>query len=123
MTHPTATAIIPARYASARFAGKVLADRTGKPLIQHVHERAARASLVDRVIVATDDQRIVDAVAAFGDGGTYAQYFFYQKLGPALKSVLASTEGPFAEIFRSLSKPPPESKVGGSQARVKGGQP
>ena len=66
MTRPTATAIIPARYASARFAGKVLADRTGKPLIQHVHERAARASLVDRVIVATDDQRIVDAVAAFG---------------------------------------------------------
>jgi len=66
MTHPTATAIIPARYASARFAGKVLADRTGKPLIQHVHERAARASLVDRVIVATDDERIVDAVAAFG---------------------------------------------------------
>ncbi len=66
MTHPIATAIIPARYASARFAGKVLADRTGKPLIQHVHERAARAALVDRVIVATDDERIVAAVEAFG---------------------------------------------------------
>ncbi|MCK4342095.1 MAG: hypothetical protein KAY37_10280 [Phycisphaerae bacterium] len=44
-----------------------------------------------------------DAVNAFGGGETYAQYFFYQKLGPALKSVLASTDGPFADIFRTLS--------------------
>ncbi|MFQ5805751.1 MAG: SPFH domain-containing protein [Phycisphaerae bacterium] len=44
-----------------------------------------------------------DAISAFGGGDTYAQYFFYQKLGPALKSVLASTEGPFADIFRALS--------------------
>ena len=47
---------------------------------------------------------LAEAVQAFGGGDTYAQYFFYQKLGPALKSVLASTEGPFAEIFRSLSE-------------------
>ena len=47
---------------------------------------------------------LAEAVRAFGGGGAYAQYFFYQKLGPALKSVLASTEGPFAEIFRSLSE-------------------
>ena len=44
-----------------------------------------------------------DAIRAFGGGEGYAQYFFYQKLGPAIKSVLASTEGPFADIFRSLS--------------------
>ena len=44
-----------------------------------------------------------DAISAFGGGEAYAQYFFYQKLGPALKSVLASTEGPFADIFRTLS--------------------
>jgi regulator of protease activity HflC (stomatin/prohibitin superfamily) len=44
-----------------------------------------------------------DAINAFGGGEAYAQYFFYQKLGPAVKSVLASTEGPFADIFRSLS--------------------
>lgn len=44
-----------------------------------------------------------DAIRAFGGGESYAQYFFYQKLGPALKSVLASTDGPFAEIFRNLS--------------------
>jgi len=45
-----------------------------------------------------------DAISAFGGGDTYAQYFFYQKLAPALKSVLASTEGPFADIFRALSQ-------------------
>lgn len=42
------------------------------------------------------------AVAAFGGGHTYAQYFFYEKLAPALKSVLASTDGPFADVFRAL---------------------
>jgi len=60
------TAIIPARYASTRFEGKALADIMGKPMVQHVYERAARASLVSEVIVATDDERIVSAVRAFG---------------------------------------------------------
>ena len=58
--------IIPARYASTRLPGKALADICGKPMIQHVYERASRAKLVERVLVATDDQRIVDAVHAFG---------------------------------------------------------
>lgn len=44
-----------------------------------------------------------DAILAFGTGEAYAQYHFFQKLAPALKSVLASTEGPFADIFRDLS--------------------
>ncbi|MHC4219110.1 MAG: 3-deoxy-manno-octulosonate cytidylyltransferase, partial [Planctomycetota bacterium] len=61
-----AIAVIPARYASVRFPGKVLAARTGKPLIQHVYERVMAASSVGRVVVAADDQRIVDAVAGFG---------------------------------------------------------
>jgi 3-deoxy-manno-octulosonate cytidylyltransferase (CMP-KDO synthetase) len=61
-----AAAVIPARYASVRFPGKVLADRTGKPLIQHVYEQTRAARTIGRVIVATDDQRIVDAVVAFG---------------------------------------------------------
>ncbi len=63
---PSATVIIPARLDSTRFPGKVLADRTGKPLVRHVHERAERASCVDRVIVATDDERIRAAVEAYG---------------------------------------------------------
>ncbi len=60
------TVVIPARYASTRFPGKPLQDILGKPMIQHVCERAARAACVDRVIVATDDERIFKAVEGFG---------------------------------------------------------
>ncbi len=58
--------VIPARYASSRLPGKPLADINGKPMIQHVVERARQATLVHDVIVATDDQRIADAVHGFG---------------------------------------------------------
>ena len=58
--------IIPARYGSTRLAGKPLKDICGKPMIQHVYEAAQGAQLLDQVYVATDDQRIVDAVAHFG---------------------------------------------------------
>jgi len=59
-------AIIPARYASSRFPGKPLAMIGARPMIVHVMERARGASLVDRVLVATDDRRIADAVRAAG---------------------------------------------------------
>jgi 3-deoxy-manno-octulosonate cytidylyltransferase (CMP-KDO synthetase) len=59
-------AIIPARYASTRLPGKPLLRDTGKYLIQHVYEQVAAARKVDRVLVATDDERIRDAVASFG---------------------------------------------------------
>lgn len=59
-------AIIPARYASTRFPGKPLADRTGQPLIQHVVEQVQQCRHIQQVIVATDDQRIFDAVRNFG---------------------------------------------------------
>jgi 3-deoxy-manno-octulosonate cytidylyltransferase (CMP-KDO synthetase) len=59
-------AIIPARYDSTRFPGKPLVPIKGKPMIQWVYERAGRSTLVDRVIVATDDERIREAVSAFG---------------------------------------------------------
>ena len=58
--------VIPARYHSTRLDGKVLADICGKPMIQHVYERARQAYLLDDVIVATDDERIWQAVKAFG---------------------------------------------------------
>ncbi len=58
--------VIPARFASTRLPGKPLLADTGRPLIQHVVEAARRARRLDRVIVATDDPRIAEAVAAFG---------------------------------------------------------
>lgn len=60
------TAVIPARYASTRFPGKALAEIDGRPMIQHVYERTAQSKLVGRVIVATDDIRIADAVSMIG---------------------------------------------------------
>jgi 3-deoxy-manno-octulosonate cytidylyltransferase (CMP-KDO synthetase) len=63
------TAIIPARYASTRFPGKPLFPLAGKPMILHVAERVAAAvaaGVVDRFLVATDDERIRDAVAGAG---------------------------------------------------------
>lgn len=61
-----AVAIIPARHASTRLPGKPLAEIAGKPMVQHVYERAARAVGVARTLVATDDERIAAAVRAFG---------------------------------------------------------
>ena len=58
--------VIPARFGSTRLPGKPLADLGGKPVIQHTYERAALARGLSDVIVATDDQRILDAVGAFG---------------------------------------------------------
>jgi len=58
--------IIPARYKSSRFPGKALADILGKPMVQHVYERAAKSCSLDDVIVATDDDRIFNAVKIFG---------------------------------------------------------
>ncbi len=58
--------IIPARYASVRFPGKPLAKLAGKPMIQWVYENALQIPAVDTVMVATDDQRIFDAVNNFG---------------------------------------------------------
>jgi len=57
---------IPARYGSTRFAAKVLAKETGKFLIQHTYEQACLAKLPKKVLIAADDQRIVDAAKTFG---------------------------------------------------------
>jgi 3-deoxy-manno-octulosonate cytidylyltransferase (CMP-KDO synthetase) len=65
-THKHTVAVIPARYASVRFPGKPLADLGGRPMIEHVYRRAAAATTVDAVIVATDDERIAETVRGFG---------------------------------------------------------
>lgn len=59
-------AVIPARFGSTRFPGKPLAPIAGKPMILHVVERVRRARSVSRVLVATDDERILDAVMTGG---------------------------------------------------------
>ena len=58
--------IIPARYASSRLPGKPLLEIAGKPMIRHVVEQVRQARRVDRILVATDDERILSAVRAFG---------------------------------------------------------
>ena len=58
--------VIPARHASVRFPGKPLASIAGRPMIQHVVERARQAVTATRVVIATDDDRIVQAAKAFG---------------------------------------------------------
>ncbi|MBW8002882.1 MAG: 3-deoxy-manno-octulosonate cytidylyltransferase [Planctomycetes bacterium] len=59
-------ACIPARYESTRFPGKVLANDTGKFLIQHSYEQICQASLPEKIIIAADDKKIADAAKSFG---------------------------------------------------------
>ncbi|WP_414827597.1 3-deoxy-manno-octulosonate cytidylyltransferase [Alteromonas sp. H39] len=67
------TVVIPARYGSTRFPGKPLADIQGKPMIQHVVDRAAEAG-ADHIIVATDDDRIAEVASTFSDVCMTAQH-------------------------------------------------
>src|SRR3954451_17301916 len=59
-------AVIPSRFASVRFPGKPLALLLGKPMVQHVFERCVESGAFERVLVATDDERIASAVRGFG---------------------------------------------------------
>jgi 3-deoxy-manno-octulosonate cytidylyltransferase (CMP-KDO synthetase) len=65
-TGNTIIAIIPARFGSTRFPGKSLVPIQDKPMIQWVYERTRMSRLINRVIVATDDERIMKAVSSFG---------------------------------------------------------
>ncbi|MBA2423670.1 MAG: 3-deoxy-manno-octulosonate cytidylyltransferase [Chitinophagales bacterium] len=59
-------AIIPARYSSVRFPGKPLADINGKPMVQRVYEQVKKCSSIKDIVVATDDERIINAVNSIG---------------------------------------------------------
>ena len=61
--------IIPARFESSRFPGKPLADILGKSMIQRVYEQCKKCTLLSDVIVATDDERILNHVIKFGGRG------------------------------------------------------
>jgi 3-deoxy-manno-octulosonate cytidylyltransferase (CMP-KDO synthetase) len=66
LTESSVLVVIPARFASTRLPGKILASIAGRPMIEHVYRRASAARLVTAVVVATDDERIADAVRSFG---------------------------------------------------------
>lgn len=94
--------VIPARFASTRLPGKPLLDIAGKPMIQHVYERA-KSSNADAVYIATDHQGIADAAASFGaqavmtsadhESGTDRLQEVVQKLGLADDQVVVNVQG------------------------------
>jgi len=108
----TIVAIIPARLGSTRFPGKVLASKTGKPLIQHVCEGAAKSKLLSRVVVATDDQSVTAAVKAFGGeavltrtdhpNGTSRLAEAAQQLGLPSNAIVVNVQGDEPEIEASV---------------------
>jgi len=63
--------VIPARFNSARFTGKVLADLGGKPVVRHVWENAKKSKLLEDLIIATDSDQVIDAAKAFGAKAVY----------------------------------------------------
>lgn len=63
--------VIPARWGSTRFEGKVMADLLGKPVVQHVWENAKKAKALDDLVVACDDERIIKVVEGFGGKAVY----------------------------------------------------
>ena len=96
-------AIIPARFQSSRFEGKPLALIQGKPMIQHVVERASASAQLNQVVVATDDERIARAVEAFGgqwvmtrsdhDSGTDRLAEAAERLGINDEDVIVNIQG------------------------------
>lgn len=63
--------VIPARFSSTRFAGKVLADLGGKPVVQHVWENAKKSKILEDLIIAADDDRIMRTAEDFGAKAIY----------------------------------------------------
>ena len=94
--------IIPARYASSRFPGKPLADLAGKPMLQHVYERACESE-AQRIIIATDDARIAETARGFGaevcmtsgehPSGTDRLQEVVQKLGFYADDIVVNVQG------------------------------
>src|SRR5258707_15556837 len=87
--------VIPARYGSTRLPGKPLVDLAGKPMIQRVFEQAKKAKTAGRVIVATDDERIIKVVEGFG-GEARMTRVDHRTGTERIAEVAAHTEG---EIF------------------------
>lgn len=109
------TAVIPARLGSTRLPAKALLNETGRFLVQHVYEQVRKARRISRVLVATDDQRIVDAVRSFGgeammtradhQSGTDRVAEVAERLGGGDEDVFVNVQGDEPEIDpRSLDQ-------------------
>lgn len=112
-------AIIPARYKSNRFPGKPLADINGKPMIQHVIERATQVEMLSKVYVATDNQKIAEVVTGFGGNvvmtrddhvsGTDRLAEAAEKIGISEHDIVVNIQGdqPFfsAEVIEQVAGP------------------
>ncbi len=107
--------VIPARFASTRLPGKALLSETGRPLIQHVVEAARRAQSLERIIVATDDPRIAEAVTDFG-GEVMMTRADHPTGTDRVAEVAARLEG--ARIIVNLQGDEPE--ISGAGARPRG---
>jgi 3-deoxy-manno-octulosonate cytidylyltransferase (CMP-KDO synthetase) len=90
--------IIPARYASTRYPGKPLIDIQGKSMIQRVYEQASKSKSLDKVVVATDDERIREHVAAFG-GEVVMTAEDHPSGTDRCKEALAKIEGAFQYVI------------------------
>src|SRR5690606_16682291 len=62
---PKVLAVVPARFASQRFPGKIIANLAGKPLVLHAYERALEASMVTEALIATDHEDVVETLRPF----------------------------------------------------------
>lgn len=82
----------------------------------------AEAEII-RLQAEAEARPLQDAIAAFGGGDAYAQFFFYEKVGPSIKSILASTDGPFSDIFRHLTLQPAPERRPGNEAKVTAAEP
>lgn len=65
-TRPRVLGVVPARYASTRFPGKIIANLAGRPLVLHAYERAKQARFIDEVLIAADDARVLEALQPYG---------------------------------------------------------
>lgn len=109
--------VIPARLKSSRLPEKVLLAETGKPLIQHVYEAAAKAKKIDTLIVATDDQRVVDACSSFGAKAVLTS----DKCASGTDRVSEAAQSfPEAEIVLNIQGDEPEMDAGVLDALVAG---
>jgi 3-deoxy-manno-octulosonate cytidylyltransferase (CMP-KDO synthetase) len=112
-----AIAIIPARYASTRLPGKPLVALAGKPMIERVWARVRRAGKISRVIVATDDERILQAVAGFG-GEAVMTRAEHRSGTERVAEVAAITVRGGDEIFVNVQGDEPLIEPGGIDAAI-----